>query len=421
MHSERYRLILAYCPLLWRRGVLTDNGNGLGGRTVNPQRQVAGSFNRSLVRKLAVTLVAQTLADKRSLRGKERNMKGRDIPGVANPARTPEILPRPEQPFKGHIGRTVKDSRPDFPKGIEAPKGAPNVLLILTDDVGFGASSTFGGPIQTPNFQRLADSGLRYNRFHTTALCSPTRAALITGRNHHSVASGVITEFATGYPGYNSLVPKSAGSVGAVLKENGYNTSWYGKMHNIPDWMSSQAGPFDLWPTGLGFEYFYGFIGGDSDQWHPALYENTRPIEPYLGKPDYILDADSGGQGHRLDADATRAGTGQALASVLRNRHGARAASRAPRLDREVQRQVRPRLGQSPRGDARAANPARRRSRGYPIDQAPGADCCLGVVVGRPEVLVCAHDGGVRGLHSHMRTINIGRLLDADRGIRANG
>ena len=202
------------------------------------------------------------------------------------------VLPKPEPPFQGKIGRTVKDSTPDFPKRVEAPAGAPNVLLIMTDDVGFGASSTFGGPIQTPNFQRIADSGLRYNMFHTTALCSPTRAALITGRNHHTNASGVITEFATGYPGYNSLVPKSSGSVGEVLKENGFNTSWFGKMHNVPDWMSSQAGPFDLWPSGLGFEYFYGFLGGDSDQWHPALYENTRPIEPYLGNPLYILDRD---------------------------------------------------------------------------------------------------------------------------------
>jgi arylsulfatase len=207
-------------------------------------------------------------------------------------AQAQEVLPLPEPPFKGKIGRTVKDSTPDFPKGAEAPKGAPNVLLILTDDVGFGASSTFGGPIQTPNFQRVADVGLHYNMFHTTALCSPTRAALITGRNHHSVASGVITEMATGYPGYNSLVPKSAGSVGEVLRENGYNTSWFGKAHNVPDWMSSQAGPFDLWPSGLGFEYFYGFLGGDSDQWHPALYENTRPIEPYVGNPNYILDHD---------------------------------------------------------------------------------------------------------------------------------
>ena len=203
-----------------------------------------------------------------------------------------EVLPKPETPFQGKIETTAKASTPDFPKGIEAPKGAPNVLLILTDDIGFGASSVFGGPIQTPNFQRLADRGLRYNMFHTTALCSPTRAALITGRNHHSVASGVITEMATGYPGYNSLVPNSAASVAQVLKLNGYNTSWFGKMHNVPDWMSSQAGPFDLWPSGLGFEYFYGFVGGDTDQWHPALFENTTPIEPYFGRPDYLLDHD---------------------------------------------------------------------------------------------------------------------------------
>ena len=203
-----------------------------------------------------------------------------------------QVLPKPEPPFRGKIGRTVKDSVPDFPKEVEAPRGAPNILLIMTDDVGFGASSTFGGPIQTPTFQQLADEGLRYNTFHTTALCSPTRAALITGRNHHSCASGVITEMATGYPGYNSVVPKGCGSVGEVLKENGYNTAWFGKAHNVPDWMSSQAGPFDLWPGGLGFEYFYGFLGGDSDQWHPALYENTTPIEPYFGKPDYILDHD---------------------------------------------------------------------------------------------------------------------------------
>src|SRR5215467_9018853 len=214
------------------------------------------------------------------------------VAALAWPVMAQDFLPRPDPPFKGKIERTVKGSVPDFPKSVEAPKGAPNVLLLLTDDVGFGAISTFGGPIQTPSMQRIADSGLRFNQFHTTALCSPTRAALITGRNHHSVASGVITEFATGYPGYNSLVPKSAGSVGSVLKENGYNTSWFGKMHNVPDWMSSQAGPFDLWPNGLGFEYFYGFLGGDSDQWHPALYENTKPIEPYLGDPTYILDRD---------------------------------------------------------------------------------------------------------------------------------
>src|SRR5215475_1694566 len=172
------------------------------------------------------------------------------------PVDAQDTLPRPEPPFKGRIGRTAKDSVPDFPKEVQPPKNAPNILLILTDDVGFGASSTFGGPISTPTFDRVAQNGLRYTMFHTTALCSPTRAALITARNHHSNASGVITEMATGFPGYNSLVPKSSGSVAEVLKQNGYNTSWFGKMHNVPDWMSSQAGPFDLWPTGLGFEYF---------------------------------------------------------------------------------------------------------------------------------------------------------------------
>jgi arylsulfatase len=204
---------------------------------------------------------------------------------------TGSVLPRPPQPFKGKISRNAKDSTPDFPKGIEAPKGAPNVLLIMTDDVGFGASSTFGGPIPTPTYDKLAKAGLRYNMFHTTALCSPSRAALITGRNHHTCATGVITEFGTGFPGYNTVMPKSCGPVAEILKQNGWNTSWYGKNHNVPDWQSSQAGPFDLWPTGLGFEYFYGFIGGDTDQWHPALFEGTKPIEP-PHDPKYHLDAD---------------------------------------------------------------------------------------------------------------------------------
>jgi arylsulfatase len=202
-----------------------------------------------------------------------------------------DVLPRPEAPFKGKIGRTAKESTPDFPKGIQAPKGGPNVLLIMTDDVGFGASSTFGGPIPTPTYDKLAKAGLRYNMFHTTALCSPSRAALITGRNHHTCATGVITEFGTGFPGYTSVMPKSCGTVAEILKQNGWNTSWYGKNHNVPDWQSSQAGPFDLWPTGLGFEYFYGFIGGDTDQWHPALFDGTKPIEA-PNDPKYHLDAD---------------------------------------------------------------------------------------------------------------------------------
>jgi arylsulfatase len=210
---------------------------------------------------------------------------------LALPTGAAEVLPKPQPPFKGHIGRTATESTPDFPKGIEAPKGAPNVLLIMTDDVGFGASSTFGGPIPTPTYDKLAKAGLRYNMFHTTALCSPSRAALITGRNHHTCATGVITEFGTGYPGYNTIMPKTCGTVAEILKQNGWNTSWYGKNHNVPDWQSSQAGPFDLWPTGLGFEYFYGFIGGDTDQWHPALFDGTKPIEA-PNDTRYHLDAD---------------------------------------------------------------------------------------------------------------------------------
>lgn len=201
-------------------------------------------------------------------------------------------LPIRQSPFKGKIGLTPAESVKDFPAEVKAPEGAPNVLIILTDDVGFGASSTFGGPIPTPTFDRLANSGLRYNQFHTTALCSPTRAALITGRNHHHVSTGGIMEIGVGYPGYNTVVRKSCGTIGQILKYNGYNTAWFGKNHNVPDWQTSQAGPFDLWPVGLGFEYFYGFVGGDTSQWSPAIVENTRPVEPPADDPDYNFDED---------------------------------------------------------------------------------------------------------------------------------
>jgi arylsulfatase A-like enzyme len=210
----------------------------------------------------------------------------------ALPARAQDVLPRPEQAFKGHIGRTVEESIKDFPKEVQAPKGAPNILLILTDDVGFGASSTFGGPVPTATMDRLANEGLRYTEFHTTALCSPTRAALLTGRNHHSAATGIIMEGGTGFPGYNTLMPKSVGTFAEVLKQNGYNTAWYGKNHNVPDWHNSQAGPFDLWPTGLGFEYFYGFIGGNTSQWAPAIFENIKPIEPPHDDNNYFFEKD---------------------------------------------------------------------------------------------------------------------------------
>lgn len=203
-----------------------------------------------------------------------------------------DVLPRPPQPFKGTVNLRAKESKSDFPQPIKAPAGAPNVLLVLLDDVGFGATSTFGGPCNTPTFQMLADNGLKFNHFHTTALCSPTRAALITGRNHHSVHTGAITEAATGFPGYDSVMQKDTATVAEVLKQNGYGTAWFGKNHNVPDWQTSQAGPFDLWPTGLGFDHFYGFLGGDTSQWRPAVTEGTKPIDPYLGNPDYNFDYD---------------------------------------------------------------------------------------------------------------------------------
>ena len=205
---------------------------------------------------------------------------------------TPKVLPPPAPAFRGTINLRAKDSTPDFPQPARAPHGAPNVLLILLDDVGFGASSAFGGPCQTPVLEALAKRGLRYTQFHTTALCSPTRAALITGRNHHVVHSAAITEAATGFPGYDSVMQKETATVAEVLKLNAWSTAWFGKNHNVPDWQTSQAGPFDLWPTGLGFEHFFGFIGGDTHQWRPAAIEGTKPVEPYLDNPDYHFDDD---------------------------------------------------------------------------------------------------------------------------------
>jgi arylsulfatase A-like enzyme len=172
------------------------------------------------------------------------------------------------------------------------PEGAPNILVVLIDDEGFGAPSTFGGVIPTPNLDRIADAGLRYTQFHTTALCSPTRAALITGRNHHSVGTGVIGEAATGFPGYNSIMTKDKSTIGTILKANGYATSWFGKNHNTPAFVTSQVGPFDQWPVGMGFEYFYGFNSGETNQWQPDLYRNTTRIYPYVGNPQYNLITD---------------------------------------------------------------------------------------------------------------------------------
>jgi arylsulfatase A-like enzyme len=200
-----------------------------------------------------------------------------------------EQLPPPVPKFHGKIERNAAQSKPYWPPRVAPPKGAPNILLIMTDDVGFGAPSTFGGVIPTPSLDRIANEGLRYANFHSTALCSPTSAAMITGRNHHSAGFGVVAEQSTGYPGYDSIISRDKVTIGRILKDNGYRTSWFGKDHNTPVFQASQDGPFDQWPIGMGFEYFYGFIGGDTSQWQPNLFRNTTAIYPYVGKPEWNL------------------------------------------------------------------------------------------------------------------------------------
>jgi arylsulfatase len=191
-----------------------------------------------------------------------------------------ETLPKPSAPFAGKIDISRDRSVPAWPEGVKAPKGAPNVVLILLDDTGFSAASTFGGAVATPELDRLAASGLRYNSFHVNALCSPTRATLLTGRNNHQVGFGSVSDNASGFPGYNSVWNKDMVSVAEVLRRNGYSTAAFGKWHNTPQWEISPVGPFDRWPTSLGFEYYYGFMAGADSQWQPRLWRNTVPVEP---------------------------------------------------------------------------------------------------------------------------------------------
>ncbi len=194
-------------------------------------------------------------------------------------APTSTVLPPPEEPFKGVIGRTYKESVMDKMRVTKAPQGAPNVLIVLIDDAGFGQASTFGGQISTPTLDRLAQAGLKYTRYHTTALSSPTRAAILTGRNHHSAATGNITEFADSFPGYTGSIPGSTALIAEILSQNGYSTAAFGKWHNTPDWEQTVAGPFDRWPTGLGFDHWYGFMGGQANQWNTPVFDGTTPID----------------------------------------------------------------------------------------------------------------------------------------------
>jgi arylsulfatase A-like enzyme len=219
-------------------------------------------------------------------------------PPAAAPDRVPrDILPIPDRPAPGPVAYDAKDPAAVFPpiRPLRPPAGAPNVLVVLLDDVGFGASRAFGGPVRMPTAERLAAGGLKYTRFHTTALCSPTRAALLSGRNHHSVGMGAITELATAAPGYTSVRPNTCAPLAEVLRLNGYSTAQFGKCHEVPAWETGPTGPFDRWPTGSGFEHFFGFVGGDTNQWYPTLYEGTAPVEPW-GTPE---------EGYHFMADMT--------------------------------------------------------------------------------------------------------------------
>lgn len=208
------------------------------------------------------------------------------------------VLPIAPRPFAGVISPDPTQSRPDAMSQVEAPKGAPNVIVVMTDDVGFGASSVFGGPIPTPNLERLASAGLRYTRFHTAGVCSPTRASLLTGRNHHAVGNGELVDSPTAYPGYNGEIPLSAATMGRILGGNGYSTAFFGKHHNVPPIEQTGSGPFTHWPTGLGFDYFFGFIGGEVNQWQPRLYRGTNLVDEVASGPE-LLDK-------RLTDDALR-------------------------------------------------------------------------------------------------------------------
>ena len=202
-----------------------------------------------------------------------------------------QILPMPDIPDPSPLALHGEDIQYQPARPLRPPEGAPNVVIILIDDMGFGASSAFGGPINMPTLERVAAEGLAYTRFHTTALCSPTRQAVLTGRNHHSVGMGSITETATSAPGYNSIRPNTCATIQETLRLNGYNTAAFGKMHQTPAWEVSSSGPFDRWPTGEGFEYFYGFVGAETNQWAPTLYEGTKPVEP-PNDPEYHLTPD---------------------------------------------------------------------------------------------------------------------------------
>ena len=275
-------------------------------------------------------------------------------------------------PHREHVGLTTYDAKdPDasYPaiEPLRPPEGAPNVVVIMIDDAGFGSSSAFGGPCKTPVADRLAANGLRFNRFHTTALCSPTRQALLTARNHHAVGMGGITEIATSAPGYNSIRPDTAAPIAETLLLNGYSTAQFGKCHEVPVWETSPMGPFNQWPTGSGFEHFYGFVGAETNQWYPALYDGINPVEP-IEDPRGGLPLHRGPDRsrHHLGPAAEVADAGQAVLHVLRPRGHPCAPPCCARVERQVQGQVRRRMGRAARRNPDPPEGAEDRARRTP-------------------------------------------------------
>ena len=249
-----------------------------------------------------------------------------------------KVLPAQPLQFKGVITEVYLSSTPYWPARLVPPKGAPNILLIMTDDQGYGVSGTFGGVIPTPALDRVASTGLRYTQFHSTALCSPTRAALITGRNHHSVGSGVIGELSTGFPGYNSIIGLENVCIGEILQDNGYSTSWFGKNHNTPNFQYSTAGPFDQWPSGMGFEYFYGFMGGETDQWTPYLFRDHTQIYPFENNPGYNFTTDLADEAIKHMRELNASPPDKPFFHLLCAGRNPLAASANAGMDRQIQR-----------------------------------------------------------------------------------
>ena len=264
------------------------------------------------------------------------------------------------------IGRYTTESTPSFPVLPRPPDGAPNVVVIVLDDTGFAQLGCFGSDIATPNIDRLAAEGVRYNRFHVTSLCSPTRASLMTGRNHQRVGMGFLTDIPLGYPGYTGRIPDDVPTLPALLRDTGYNTFAIGKWHLAPRWEQSASGPFKRWPLGLGFERYYGFIGPDSNHWTPHLTADNTFVEPPAGPEDgYHLTEDLADRAIGMVLDQQHATPDKPFFLYFAHRGDARAAPRATRLDRSLPRPLRRRLGSVAAGDVRTAGGGRHRSRGH--------------------------------------------------------